>query len=452
MAVSTKCVACSVDDLRPGLFVVEPDVPWTELPFLFQGFEIESEDEIRVFRSHCSHVYVDPERSSEMPEPAVTPAAAVARQKPGKSEPRPDAGAEQHLPRRRRTNTARTAPSEALDSDDRYPDVDSFREEVESVSRVRETARKYVEEAFKSANQGASLDVDGARSVISDLMTRITEKPTASVWLTSLNDCDDYTTSHSVNTCVLVLSFCMRAKLDAQKLEVIGLGSLLHDVGKSELPPELLNRPEPLTEAEWEQVKQHPLVGRRMLADSGNVPRGALNIVAMHHERRDGGGYPQGLMGSDLPDYVLLSSLANRYHALTSPRPYREPAAPDKVLQDFYNEADASYGTHVVQAFMRSVGLYPVGSIVELDNGALGVVVSSRPNARLRPTVLLVRTPDGLPYQKTVLLNLAAEHERRFGNSDDDSHAHKVKRVRSPGQTGIDPGAVIADAFGIALK
>lgn len=224
----------------------------------------------------------------------------------------------------------------------------------------------------------------------------------------------------------------------------------MHDVGKVYLPVELVNRAGPLTEEEWDLVKRHPTDGYRILCDSGKVPRGALQIVSMHHERRDGRGYPRGLTRGDLPNYVLVAALINRYHALTSPRPYRGAAAPDRVLQSFYNDAGNLYGRRTVEALIRCVGIYPMGSLVGLDNGALGVIVSSRPNTRLRPTVQLVRTPDGESYQKTVLLNLAAVAESRE-RANDAVPVRRVRRVRSPAESGIDPGAVIADSFGVQI-
>ncbi len=441
-------IAVDVHKLRPGMYVVRPDRPWVELPFLFQGFRIDSDEEIRVFREYCKTVYVDPERSShEPPSPGKPSGAPTDREKPS-----PAAESTATSARKPPQGRKRPRPPEALDDPQRrYPDVEKFAREIEVASKTRNDARSYLDDVFSNASKGMGINVSGARSTIADLMARVTENPTASLWLTTLNDRDDFTTSHSINTCVLVLMFCVRTRLDSRKLEAIGMGSLLHDVGKSILPRELLNRAGPLTDHEWERMKQHPRVGYGMLGDAGNVSRGSLDIVRMHHERFDGNGYPAGLMGSDLPNYILLPALANRYQAMISPRPYRPAMAPDRVLQEFYNDADSWYGHKVVRAFMRGVGIYPVGSLVELDNGALAVIVSSRPNTRVRPAVQLVRTPDGEPYDKLVLINLAAEEERQQSGREH-APARMIRRVRTPAETGIDPGAVIAQSFGIQAR
>ncbi len=444
MTTSGRLVPLDVGELRKGMYVGEPDRPWTDLPFILQGFVIEDDETLAILRRYCARVYVDPDRCADSADEDGLPVAAGApaqRQGPGDREDKQRPGARGSSGQRRR---------EAIDTERRYPDPEGLRSELDSASAARVTARRFLDETFRGLQQGVSIDIGSAQSTITELLERLTENPTASLWLTSLNDHDDFTPTHSINVSVLVLSFCLRAQLDERKLEVIGLGTLLHDVGKTKLPHELLNRPGPLTPDEWEQVKRHPQDGVHILGDSGHVPRGALNIVGMHHERRNGQGYPKGLTQKDLPNYVMATALANRYHALTSPRPYRRADQPDRVLQSFYNNADALFGSRAVEAFIRCVGIYPVGSLVELDNGALGVVVSSRPNTRLRPTVQLVQTPDGDRYAKVVLLNLAAEAERRSSKGDG-VPARRVRRVRSPAETGIDPGAVVAESFGIAI-
>lgn len=429
--------AVEVDQLRKGMYVAEPDRPWTDLPFPLQGFTIQSDEELRILRQYCSYVYVDEERSEalvEEPDPASTASSTA----PDRAEVS------------KRAVTARPDAEDGLDESRRYPDPDRLRPQVKAAARALISARRFLDEAFDSAHRGQGVDLPAARSTIADLIARLTKHPTATLLLSSLNARDNFTSTHSINVCVLALSFCLRAGLDKRRLEVIGFGSLLHDVGKVYLPAELVNRAGPLTEDEWELVKRHPSDGYRILRDSGKVPRSALEITSMHHERRDGRGYPRGLARNDLPNYVLVAALINRYHALTSPRPYRGAQAPDRVLQSFYNDADNLYGSRTVEAFIRCVGIYPMGSLVELDSGALGVIVSSRPTTRLRPTVQLVRTPDGEPYQKMVLLNLAAEAERRE-RADEPIPVRRVRRVRSPAQTGIDPGAVIAESFGVDI-
>jgi len=426
-------LAIGVQDLRKGMYVSEPDRPWIEVPLPLQGFTIRTDEELKVLREHCKYVYIDPERCADSDnERELTPGE------------RAGAGTKKGEAARKAEN------DDGIDELRRHVDTDKLRVQLEAASRTLAEARKFFEESFSGAYRGKGVDAGGAESAISELIIELTRNPTASLLLTSLNDEDSFTSIHSVHVCVLTLAFCLRTRIDRRKLEILGLGALLHDIGKTHLPKPLVNRPGPLTESEWRLVRHHPTEGQRILGDSGNFPRVALNIAAMHHERRDGSGYPKGLTREDLPDYLRVIALINRYESLTSARPYRPAAAPDQVLRSFYKEADRLYGSRPVEAFIRCVGIYPVGSIVELDNGALAVVVGSRPNTRLRPVVQLVRTPDGEPYRKLVLLNLAAEAER-WERKDSAHMVRRVRRVRNPSETGIDPGAVIAEAFGVRI-
>lgn len=425
-----------VEDLRKGMYVAEPDRPWVELPVPFAGFTIRTDEELAILRNHCRHVYIDPERCSDSDnEQELGTAHSQGTIEPPEKRVRP----------------AASEPDEGIEDSRREVDTDKLQKRMEEASRTIAGARRVLDEAFSGARNGQGLDVPGAQSAVTDLVGQLTRNPTASLLLTSMNSRNDFTTTHSVHACVLALAFCMRARIDARKLEILGLGALLHDIGKVRLPLELINRPGPLTDEEWEAVKRHPTEGYLILRDSDKIPRAALNIAKMHHERRDGMGYPDGLTQAELPDYVLLTALVNRYQSLTSPRPYRVASPADQVLRSFYTNADRMYGSRSVEAFIRCVGIYPVGSVVELDNGALGVVVSSRPNTRLRPVVQLVRTPDGEPYDKLVLLNLAAEAERREKSNGNGAVRH-VRRVRSPSDAGVDPGKLIAQSFGVAIQ
>lgn len=436
MIGSMNRMAIDVAELRKGMYVAEPDRPWIDLPLPFAGFTIQTDEELRILRQYCNYVYIDPERGTEPDderELGVAESSGVIRK-----------------PTRRAAPATTDLDDDVLDEHRRYADPERLKPELEAASKVIAGARKFLDEAFVGAGRGKSVDVPAAQSTITDLIVRLTRSPTASLLLTSLNKRDSFTVTHSVHVCVLVLAFCMRAQVDDNKLEILGLGALLHDIGKARLPQEMINRAGPLAEHEWEMIKRHPIEGHRILADSDHVPNAVLNIARMHHERRDGMGYPYGLTKNDLPEYVLVAGMINRYQALTSPRPYREATAPDKVLRSFYAEADDLYGSKPVEALIRCVGIYPVGCVVELDNGALGVVVGSRPNRRLRPTVQLVRTPDGDPYDKLVLLNLAAEAEK-WERRNAESWVRQVRKVRSSADTGIDPGQVIAETYGVQI-
>lgn len=427
MPSTIERIRLPVELLRHGLYVAECDRPWDEIPLMFQGFTITTDEELDVLRRHCRFVFVDVRRSRDEALDSLSktdPAEVAGGSSPGRSDPGQDIGS------------------------GRRPSPERFRANVEAAGEVRAEAHEFIARAFRDARLGQGLDTGAAREVIPALVEQITDNATAALWLTSLRGRDSYTEVHSINVCVLSLAFAMNLGVeDRAKLERIALGALLHDVGKVKIPAEILNKSGPLTAEEWEVVKTHPEKGHKIVAESADVPQEALEIILLHHERRGGQGYPMGLRGGQLPQHVQVVALANAYDSLTSARPYRPAEQPDKVLQDFYNDAEDLFGRDPVERFIRCVGIYPVGSLVELDNGAVGVVVGSPPDDRLRPTVLLVRTPDGELYDKRVLLNLAADAEDGAA-----APARAVRRVLDPVEEEIDVAGIVAFEFGFDLS
>lgn len=412
----------AVDELCLGLYVAEPDRPWTELPTRFQGFEIAAQEQIELLQAHCEHVYVDPDRSNAG---ALADVGAGAGAAPTAA---PGAG----------TDTA------AAFGDARQPDPAKFTRLVQTAYQSRDQTRRYLEAVLTEVADGGRPDAARSGAMVAELAYSVGSDPAAALWLANLEDRDSPTSVHSVNVCVLALAFGLHLGLERRELREIGLGALLHDVGKVFLPWEILSKPEALTAAETALVRRHPEDGYERLAEAGGFPEAALDIVRHHHERLDGSGYPHGRAGLDVALGVRLVGLVNTYDALTSARPYRRPLPADQALQQLYNAADATFGAPLVQEFIRCVGIYPVGSLVELDNGAAALVLGSRPDSRIQPTVLLLRTPDGEAYRKRVVLNLAAEAE-----SEGRAPARHIRCALDATHEGIDVAAIVALEFGL---
>lgn len=264
---------------------------------------------------------------------------------------------------------------------------------------------------FEGLDGGDLPDAREGRVAVADLLQTVMGNRGAAVWLSNLDERDALTSVHSINVCILALTFGAHLGPGREALEQIGLGALLHDTGKLFMPPAIRDKADALTDAEWDTARRHPQDGYDILVEKGDFAPAVLDIVRLHHERLNGGGYPYGRAGVELPLPVRVVALANTYDALTSECVYRTLMPADKAVQRLYNGADGTFGGRLVQEFIRCVGIYPAGSLVELDNRAVGVVLGSRPDARIQPTALLVRTPDGEHYRKRVVLNLAAEAE-----------------------------------------
>ncbi|WP_290652346.1 HD-GYP domain-containing protein [Aquisalimonas sp.] len=411
--------------LRYGLYVAEADRPWDEIPVTFQGFLIRSEEELEILREYCSFVYVEETRSRD----DVYATLQTDIQGP--------AGGGKRTP----DDTDLSAET----GNERHPDKRRLLARLESAAASRSEAETFVQRTWEDARLGRTFNSRQARLIVEDIVSQVSSNASAAMWLTNLAKKDDYSTAHSINVCVIALAFGMYLGLRGRELQSIGLGALLHDIGKVKQPPEILTRQGPLTAEEWEAIKRHPDEGCDIVSTTGEVPDAVLDMIRMHHERIDGRGYPRGLQGDDIPERARIVALANHYDSLTSDRPYRQGRPTDEVLQALYNEDEHLFGAQLVQAFIHCIGIFPIGSLVELDNGALGVVVACSPENRLKPTVLLVRTPDGEFYEKRLLLNLAADPDPT-GPS-----ARHIRRVVNPAHYDIDVAGIVAFEFGVVF-
>lgn len=396
--------------------MAELDRPWHEVPVMFQGFEIGSEEELRVLRQHCEYVYIEQRLSQPEAYAAVvgTPAAEPA------------------------------APAVAQETPRRRPSKGDYAARLQQAAAEHRQACRYLDRALEDVRGRGVADWRPMGPVVQGLAARVIENSTAMLWLSRLSQADQTVSAHSVNVCVLALVLGAHLGLRGEYLQQAGLGALLHDVGKVRQPAALLASPQSLSREQWAAIRRHPHDGAALLGEEQWLPPMVLQIVAMHHERLDGSGYPAGLAGEALPEHVRLVALVNAYDSLTSDHPYRAAQPADQALQELYHQRHESYGAELVQSLIHCLGVFPLGSTVELNNGAIGVVVEGNTVSRLKPTILLVRTPDGLPYDKRLLVNLAAEPDG--GERGAPQH---IRRAVSPDDYDIDVPAIIAFEFGL---
>lgn len=443
MTAHEKAAAVPVDLLCTGLYVVELDRPWIETPFLFQGFRIACEEELQVLREYCRLVYVDPRRSERQAIENLKVAAAQRRRQ------RSDEAAKQAEPVAPRfsmpSKRALEKSAGVLFDDTIEPDRKRFSTQVRAAVMARHQATQAVTDAMRQARMGRSLDLIATSQAVERMVALTLADPSALLWLNQLQEHNDREARHAVNTCVLALAFGVHLDMGNRDLRRLGLGALLHDIGKTRIPPKLLDKTEPLNERETDILRRHPELGYELLVDAGQVDRQVLEMVRLHHERWQGQGYPFGMLGETIPRHALIVGLVDSYDAMTSERPHRRAMTPEQALQELYSMAATHFGVELVQSLIRCLGIFPVGSVVELDNGAHGVVVGSRPGGGLWPTVLLVRNPDGEFYRKRLLINLMAEAQRSR-----DNRSRRIRRGVEPSAAGIDVASIVGSEFGLA--
>lgn len=373
-----------VDDLQQGMFVSELDRPWSETDYLLEGVMIQSDDDIVSLKRYCQHVFVDPERTyqSVIPNLQVLSSKTQVQQRP----------------------KLNTIEKEARDAEQEQV---AFQQELRRAREVHSRTRGYIDNALEDVRLGKSVDTEAAKELVMDISSSLTRSPNAMMWLTHMKSRDEYTSIHCMNVCIMALSFGRTLDLGKTELAVLGLGALLHDLGKMRTPLEILNKPGRLTREEFAEMKKHSQLGFELLKSQGGLPNSALDIVLHHHERISGGGYPDGLMGEQIDRLVQIVSIVDVYDAITSDRCYHDGIAPYEALKNMYEWVNDNFDKELVEQFIKCLGIYPIGSMVQLNTGQTGIVVSASEKSRLRPIVLLLINSKGEYYSRPKLINLA---------------------------------------------
>ncbi|TDY01651.1 HD-GYP domain-containing protein [Thiohalophilus thiocyanatoxydans] len=407
-------VKLDVASLKEGMFVSDLDCDWAQTSFLLEGVLISDDEELAELNRCCAHVYVDTERShdsvlSELESLASRPPSAVA-----------------------------TAAKQQAEQEAEREEQD-FQETLQEARPVHSRAKSYIETLMDDVRLGNSLDTATARDLVTEITESITHSPNAMVWLSHLKHRDEYTVTHCMNTCILAVTFGRYLGMNKEELELMGLGALLHDIGKMRVPLEILNKPGRLTPEEFEIIKTHASKGHELLVSRGDIPRESLDVVLHHHERISGKGYPHGLMGERVNRMTKIVSIVDVYDAITSDRCYHDGIAPYAALKNMYEWISEDFEQDLVEQFIKCLGIYPVGSMVQLNLGQIGVVVSASEKSRLRPIVLLVINSKGERYVKPKLINLAHPRWR------DGKQKLEIRKILHNDECDIDLPSVIQD-------
>ncbi|MEM9533206.1 MAG: HD domain-containing phosphohydrolase, partial [Pseudomonadota bacterium] len=244
---------------------------------------------------------------------------------------------------------------------------------------------------------------------------------------------DRYTYQRALSTSVWSATFGRHLGLDRVGIRQLALGGLLLDVGKTRLPPALLENPNRLSSHEIAQLKQHVELGLEIIDERADVPNEVRNMVHSHHERYNGEGYPQGLQGAQIPLFGRLAGVVDTYDRLTTPRPYTECRSPHDAINMLYDCRDVEFQGELVEQFIQAVGIFPTGTLVELSTGEVGVIISLNGARRLRPRIMLILDKDKRPYRRFTELDLMEQEQ------DSDGNLLNVKKGLAPGAYGIDP-------------
>lgn len=395
-----------IDELLVGMYVCRLDRPWVGTPFGLQGFEVRTPEQIRTLGELCSFVYIDVVKSVES-------AVATIDRKTAAPKPRP-----QIWPVRRI----------------HYNDTVTLSEEVPQARAAQENAEQLAAKILDDVRAGRKLSSQDISDAVVPIVKSVLRSADAFFWINSLRKKDAYAYSHAINCSALAAAFGRHMGFPEDALIDLATGGLLLDVGKAELPDELLANPGTLTDAQFREVRQHVDHSLRILGETGIRSDRVQQMVRTHHERYDGSGYPARLSEAQIPLFGRMAAVIDSFDAMTSDRIHSKALSRHAVLQQLYGWSDKHYQREIVEQLTQCLGVYPTGSLVELNTGEVAIVMAQNRARSLRPRVMVLTGAD-----KTVDTNFRSIDLMAQAEYEDKEKLVYIVRTLEPGSYGLDP-------------
>ncbi|HLT12964.1 MAG TPA: HD-GYP domain-containing protein [Marinobacter sp.] len=355
-----------VDLLQSGMRVVKLDRPWTEVPLLFQGLTLTTAQEAQILRQYCSWVVVEDE------EERLAPVLS-------------------QIPRLKQKTTEPLSETRTLDQE--------LPRAAESWSRTQ----AFVEKVIHDIEQHNDLELGDARPLIKSCVDSVKANASAMLWMARIKNRDAYTAEHCLRVAIYTVAFARFLGMPDDDLEIAGMCGLLHDIGKLKIPGDILNKPGPLTPEEHAIMRQHTTEGHDLLNQDKGLDPIIRDVSLHHHERIDGRGYPKQLPEWQISRFARLVSIVDSYDAITSDRCYQDGRSPAEAVRILYKNRGQQFDADMVEAFIRMIGIYPPGSLVELNTGEVALVISTHPGRKLKPRIEIVLDADKHPVTPRIL-------------------------------------------------
>jgi HD-GYP domain-containing protein (c-di-GMP phosphodiesterase class II) len=418
--MSTVVVEMPAQDLTKGLYVCGLDRPWEGTPFLFQGFVIESDTELQMLQQLCKCVFVEASVEDAERLRSVYRKAATAVVEPLE----PDDPL---------TILSRNPAALVVKGPSKEPV--GIETELNVAKGVFTEAKQAIGTVFDHLRRGGSLDVPQLQSVVGSMVDSIFRNRDALSWLASMKNKDDYVYAHSLASSVWALAFGRHLGLDKETLTLVGTGAMLLDIGKTRLPDELLKKPGAPNDAEWRLIRAHADRSVELLQATAPVDPRIIQMVATHHERIDGSGYPDGLKGDAIPFLGRVGAIVDCYDAMISHRSYAAAKSTYDAVRELKQLARVGLPADLVDLFIQAIGVFPTGSLVELNTGEVGIVVGQNRYRRLRPEIMLILDAGKAVRREFVKLDLLTCPD----NNSTSEPGMWIARSLEPGAYGVDP-------------
>ena len=393
-----------VGQLKVGMFLEGMCGSWIQHPFLRSKFVIKDVNDIRLIgESGITEVWIDASKGDDL-APATT--VTVSEEAP--------------------VAVALAAPAPAPAPAPEPVKRVSIAEELGRARKIMSEGKRAVVSMFQEARMGKSVSPDAANGLVEEISSSVSRNPGAMISLARLKTADDYTYMHSVAVCAMMVALSRALGLDEKTTREAGMAGLMHDLGKAMIPAAILNKPGKLTDEEFAIVKSHPERGHALLVEGGSASAGVLEVCLHHHEKMDGSGYPHRQKGDAISLLAKMGAVCDVYDAITSNRPYKAGWDPAESIKKMTAWCNGHFDEAVFRAFVKSIGIYPVGSLVRLTSGRLGVVTEQTAKSLVTPLVKVFFSTKSGVYVKPEMIDLS----RGVGGE-------KIVSIESPGKWGI---------------
>ena len=378
-----------------GMRVVELDINWINSPFWRREFTIKNDKEIQLLKEYCSTIVVDLKASSK------TSLAHLLKKSKTDATLTPDNEDNAHAVSRGdivdkplKKQKIDKKPLSAIERKIGFLAAPELlnRKEIQQIESHIALCVKEIKEVFTRISNGDTVSCVALSNAVERLTHDALNNAGSLLFLSQMKEKEQSLAEKSVNVSILTIAFAQYLQLDSRHIHVLGLGALLHDVGMLKVPDYLLTHPGPLNKAQKQAIEYHVTEGLSFvgLHDELSGVRELRDIIGNHHERYDGSGYPKGLKGDKIPYLSRILGITTTYEAMTRERFYSEASSPTQALARMYNWRSKLFDAELVQHFIKALGVYPPGSMVELEDNKVAVVTAINPENRTRPVIRIL--------------------------------------------------------------
>lgn len=421
------------------MYVAQLDRSWLDTPFLFQGFQVHEKKEIELLQQYCRHVYVEVERSSLEKSQILEARRAdrsvdflTTRDQSRHIAPRTETLSQRIL----RAISHLDSTGKILDRLNRpkeYKNVVTTAKEAPRAIDAYSAATKGIQSVFTDLRNGGVISIDRVQRAVEPMVDSVMRNQDAMAWLVYLRKQDEYSYNHAVASSVWAVIMGRHLGFDTDSLNTLAIGGILLDVGKSRIPESITNSRNPLTVQEMAVMETHVEHGVEIARSMPGIKEESIMMIECHHERHDGSGYPKGLSGNDIPVYGRIAGVVDCYDAMISNRPHEAAKSTYEAIRRLNFMIGTKFQIQLIEQFVQALGMFPTGSIVEINTGEVGIVIEQNRVRRLRPKVMLVLNSDKNAYSSGKTLDL-----QRVPSDEGQQGARWIMVGHEPGSFGID--------------